>query len=56
MDKLILDCYSDCCSAPSNSDHMICSDCKEHCDIYYEEEYISPQIKEWSNNIKKKLK
>ena len=30
------DCLSDCCEAPTNSDIMICGECKEHCGIYYE--------------------
>jgi len=40
MDKYreLLDCVSDCCSAPTNSDVPICTECGEHCDIYYEEE------------------
>lgn len=44
MDKYreYLNCVSDCCNAPSNSDYMICSDCGEHCDIYYEEEEEEP--------------
>ena len=34
----LLDCLSECCGAFANSDQMICSDCQEHCDIYYEDE------------------
>jgi hypothetical protein len=38
MDEyLLLDCVSECCGAPANSDQMICSQCHEHCDVYYEE-------------------
>tara|TARA_R100001086_G_scaffold199785_1_gene115961 strand:- start:592 stop:735 length:144 start_codon:yes stop_codon:yes gene_type:complete len=33
-----LDCISECCGAPANSDWMICSDCKEHCGIIYEKD------------------
>jgi len=36
--RQLLDCVSDCCGAKANSDYMICSECKEHCDIYYEDE------------------
>ena len=34
--QLELDALSECCGAPTNSDIMICSECKEHCGIYYE--------------------
>ena len=39
MDKYreLLDCVSDCCNAPTNSDVPICTHCGEHCDIYFEE-------------------
>ena len=33
----IMDCLSDCCDSPCNSDTMVCSNCKEHCNIYYED-------------------
>lgn len=34
----INDCLSECCGAVTNSDIMICSDCGEHCEIYYEDD------------------
>jgi len=34
----IMDCLSDCCGSPCNSDYMICMDCGEHCEIYYEDD------------------
>ena len=35
---LLLDCYSECCDAKTNSDYMICPNCNEHCSIYYEKD------------------
>ena len=32
----INDCLSECCGAISNSDIMVCSECGEHCEIYFE--------------------
>tara|TARA_R110002020_G_scaffold325866_1_gene541599 strand:+ start:50 stop:244 length:195 start_codon:yes stop_codon:yes gene_type:complete len=34
----IMDCLSECCGASCNSDYMICMDCGEHCEIYYEDD------------------
>ena len=35
--QLILDAFSECCHVPTNSDVRICSYCKEHCGVYFEE-------------------
>ncbi len=35
---VLLDCVSECCNAPTNSDTPICSDCKEWCSFYYEKD------------------
>ena len=34
----IMDCLSECCGASCNSDIPMCSECGEHCDIYYEDD------------------
>jgi len=38
MTRELLNRYSTCCGALTNSDQKICSDCKEHCEIYYDDE------------------
>lgn len=38
MSRELLNCYSTCCGALTDSDQMICSDCREHCEIYYNNE------------------
>ena len=39
MEKEIIDIYSDCCNAPSNSDSQRCSDCGEICEPIKQEKW-----------------